>query len=158
MNNASYSNNINIKMQNPEFRFLIARENHGVEMQPWLKHVINGFIFIFNFVVIYNTLKCICLPLIKYLAVEFWKLLTPGTQWLELVAIVCLLIIGGMIYLILSELTYKIETTIDKLHKENKKLCEEIKEKDKLISEFNNDKEQTIIEQQVSEFHDIRCK
>jgi|694.fasta_scaffold142182_2 hypothetical protein len=144
-------------MQNPEFRFLIARENHGVEMHPWLKHVINGCIFIFNFIVIYNTLKCICLPLIKYLAVEFWKSLTPGNQWLELVAIVCLLIIGSMIYLILSELTYKIETTIEKLHKENEKLRNEIKEKDKLIYELNKDKEQTIIEQQVSEFN-IRCK
>jgi hypothetical protein len=138
-------------MQNPEFRFLIARENHGVEMQPWLKHVINLCIFILNFIFIYKTLEFICLPLIKYIAVEFWKSLTPGNQWMELVAITCLLIIWGMIYLIFGELTYKIETIIEKLHKENDKLREEndnlhneIKEKDKIIYEFDKDKEQNI--------------
>jgi hypothetical protein len=113
-------------MYNPEFRYLIARDNG--EMEPFINtdnliFVINACIFIFISIVLFKTVSFLCFPVIN----EIWNLLALGNHWLELVAFVCLIFIGGMLHLIMGEIANKIEITIAKLK-------EKIKEKDSRIA------------------------
>lgn len=115
-------------MYNPEFRYLIARDNG--EMEPFINtdnliFVINACICIFISIVLFKTVSFLCFPVIN----EIWNLLALGNHWLELVAIVCLIFIGGMLHLIMGEIANKIEITIEKLK-------EKIKEKDSRIAEL----------------------
>ena len=115
-------------MYNPEFRYLIARDNG--EMEPFINtdnliFVINACIFIFISIVLFKTVSFLCFPVIN----EIWNLLALGNHWLELVAFVCLIFIGGMLHLIMGEIANKIEITIAKLK-------EKIKEKDSRIAKL----------------------
>jgi len=116
------------KMYNPEFRYLIARDNG--EMEPFINtdnliFVINACICIFISIVLFKTVSFLCFPVIN----EIWNLLALGNHWLELVAFVCLIFIGGMLHLIMGEIANKIEITIAKLK-------EKIKEKDSRIAKL----------------------
>jgi len=115
-------------MYNPEFRYLIARDNG--EMEPFINtdnliFVINACICIFISIVLFKTVSFLCFPVIN----EIWNLLALGNHWLELVAFVCLIFIGGMLHLIMGEIANKIEITIAKLK-------EKIKEKDCRIAKL----------------------
>lgn len=115
-------------MYNPEFRYLIARDNG--EMEPFINtdnliFVINACIGIFISIVLFKTVSFLCFPVIN----EIWNLLALGNHWLELVAFVCLIFIGGMLHLIMGEIANKIEITIAKLK-------ETIKEKDSRIAKL----------------------
>lgn len=131
----------NIKMYNPEIRYLFQEEEVEVneimpliypefieEIYKYTSNILVGFATMVGMIALYKQLSYTGIGT-QYICSYIWSMLSPGNEWLDLLLIITSIAAGIMIFIALNGIT-------DILDKGFIKLKDEIKKKDQRIKEL----------------------
>lgn len=139
-------------MFNPEFRYLLVQEeNMGVIIPLIDPHIyaaiivcsINAGFICIGLWILWNVLKY-PISLIGTAFTYFWKSLTPGFQWLEILYMITCLVIAAITVLAFNQMIKKIDTGINGLKQqlmEKEKKIQEMEKELELLKTNSNGKE-----------------